>query len=101
MCLLKYHKNLNYSGSNSEFYIDCSRNYYLHRLRLVDSPLCVFCKKDPETIDHLFVECQCVKELWCKIEDWLLEKQDKHVDFNKQAVLFESLLIEIYIRLRI
>ena len=63
-------------------------NYYLHRLKLVDSPLCVFCKRDLETIDHLFVECPCVKELWCRIEDWLLEKLDKYVGFNKQAILF-------------
>ena len=40
-------------------------NYYLHRLKLVDSQLCAFCKRDLETIDHLFVECPCVKELWC------------------------------------
>ena len=37
-------------------------NYYFHRLKLVDSPLCVFCKRDLETIDHLFVECPCVKD---------------------------------------
>ena len=32
-------------------------NYYLHKLKLIESPNCSFCRKHPETIDHLFVEC--------------------------------------------
>ena len=37
-------------------------NYYLHKLKLIESPNCSFCRKHPETIDHLFVECYEVKK---------------------------------------
>ena len=44
-----------------------SCNYYLHRLKFIDSPLYSFRKRDHETLDHLFVQCHCVKEPWCEI----------------------------------
>lgn len=63
-------------------------NYYLFRLKLIDSPSCTFCKNDIETIDHLFVECFQVKELWCRIEEWILEKFNIHCSFDRQGILF-------------
>lgn len=30
-------------------------NYYLHKLKLIDSPLCSFCMTNIETNDHLFL----------------------------------------------
>ena len=39
-------------------------NERLFKLHHVDSPLCSFCKAVPETIIHLFADCQVSKTLW-------------------------------------
>ena len=38
-------------------------NKYLYKLKLIDSPVCSFCKQEVETIEHLFFECFCVKRI--------------------------------------
>ena len=63
-------------------------NYYLFKLKLIDSQACTFCLSDIETIDHLFVECFKVKDLWCRIEEWVLDKFEMHCSFDKMSILF-------------
>lgn len=67
-------------------------NYYLHKLKLTDSPLCSFCKTDIETIDHHFYECFYVKELCCDIEEWFLNEFDISIAFDRKSVLFGKFL---------
>lgn len=38
-------------------------NYHLHRVGIVNSPLCYFCQQTPENIKHNFVDCYLVKEI--------------------------------------
>ena len=35
---------------------------FLQRIRKVEDNLCTYCKQEPETILHLFVDCDKVKE---------------------------------------
>ena len=87
--LLKQLRNLNYSGYSFKFYTE-----YFHvipiyiNLELLIPPICTFCKRDLETIDHIFVECPCVKDIWCGIEEWLYEKLGMHNSFDRQSILF-------------
>ena len=39
-------------------------NQFLHRIGRTDSPNCYFCNNSPETILHLFCECEKVSPLW-------------------------------------
>jgi len=39
-------------------------NLRLHQYKMVDSNLCTFCDNEPETFEHLFIECPIVKPLW-------------------------------------
>ena len=39
-------------------------NEKLYMVKMSDTPLCTFCKKETETIVHFFVECDIVKPLW-------------------------------------
>ena len=41
---------------------------YLYKIKLSDNNLCVFCQCSPETIIHLFCECDKVIELWSNIK---------------------------------
>ncbi len=39
-------------------------NQFLHKIGRADSPNCHFCKQYPESIFHLFYECEKVSQLW-------------------------------------
>ena len=39
-------------------------NQFLHKIGRADSPNCYFCKEFPETLFHLFCECEKVSHLW-------------------------------------
>ena len=40
---------------------------FLFKIKRIDSPECCFCQKVPETIIHIFCECDFVKPLWQEI----------------------------------
>ena len=63
-------------------------NYYLHKLKLIESPNCSFCGENPETIDHLFVECYEVKKLWRAVEDLFLRQYRIPITFDRQNIIF-------------
>ena len=44
-----------------------STNYLLYKMSKVTSQTCSFCKIFPETIDHLFYDCNLVKNIWLYI----------------------------------
>lgn len=47
-------------------------NSKLFKLKLVESPLCSFCDKNEETLEHL-VFCEHSKAFWKEISSWLHE----------------------------
>jgi len=49
-------------------------NSFLHKIGRKDSPLCVFCDKDPETVVHVFYICDKVKTLWNELQEWVNDK---------------------------
>lgn len=63
-------------------------NDFLHKIKVKESPACSFCKSANETIEHLFADCYCVKEIWESCEEWLLRKFEMQVTFDKNLILF-------------
>ena len=57
---------------------------YLHSCKIVESPLCSFCKAENETIDHLFFQCRKTKLLWDRllalINDKCIHVHNLHFD---------------------
>jgi hypothetical protein len=47
-------------------------NEKLHRIGIKDNPNCSFCNNHIETLPHLFVECEKIKDIWEKITIELL-----------------------------
>ena len=43
-------------------------NKSLYKMKLADTPLCTFCQREEETINHLFLECEYSKTLWSDIQ---------------------------------
>ena len=46
-------------------------NKSLYKMKLADTPVCTFCQREEETINHLLKECEYSKTLWNDIQNWL------------------------------
>ena len=57
-------------------------------INYVDSNKCVFCNNVPETLQHLFYDCNKVQELWRNFEKWIFIKTGIRIIFTKQKVIF-------------
>ena len=48
-------------------------NEKLFRLKMIDSPLCLFCKREVESLEHLLFLCEVTKMFWSAFCTWLAE----------------------------
>ena len=55
---------------------------FLHEIRKVEDNLCSYCKREPETILHLFVECDKAKVFWQSLHIWLMQNVNKIIDLD-------------------
>lgn len=61
----------------------------LHRWKMVDSPLCFFCKeeeKEYETIEHLFFHCTHTQEFWRMFSSWFECLTDTEINLTAENV---------------
>ena len=63
-------------------------NKYLHAIKIKNDPLCSFCSIDVETIDHLFFECDTIRQLWLNIQEWINLKTNENLSISLCDVLF-------------
>jgi len=63
-------------------------NVQLCGLKMVESNLCGFCYKKPETLIHLFSECKVVDVFWNNVSDWLSAKLRLNVNIGSFERLF-------------
>ena len=61
---------------------------FLHTIRKVEDNLCSYCNREPETILHLFVECDKVKEFWQSLHIWLMQNVNTSINMDKKGILF-------------
>lgn len=52
-------------------------NELLFRLKMIESPLCTFCKQEIESIEHLFFYCNVTKSFWEVFCSILLEPLER------------------------
>ena len=48
-------------------------NQKLFKLKMIESPLCTFCKRETESLEHLFFNCYVTKFFWEAFCSWLIE----------------------------
>ena len=60
----------------------------LHGFELVDNNLCKFCRKDPETLMHLFCDCEIVVSFWNNVSEFLSSRLRINIILRKQYMLF-------------
>ena len=59
----------------------------LYKMRITDSPYCKHCH-ELETLDHMLVNCRCVRQFWHKVIDWWnLNNNDNYI-VDKLAIMY-------------
>jgi len=48
-------------------------NQKLFKLKMIESPLCTFCKRETKSLKHLFFNCYVTKFFWEAFCSWLIE----------------------------
>lgn len=63
-------------------------NSFLCKIGKIDSNLCSFCKEHPEKINHLFLECDKVKEFWNSLKLWFNINANIVINLDKRNIIF-------------
>ena len=63
---------------------------YLFLRKIIDSPLCSFCKQEEETITHLFWGCTVIQSFWSNLQTLIKETciNRMHFKLSEALVLF-------------
>lgn len=60
----------------------------LYKWKLIDSPLCQYCRLDYETPEHIFYSCNIVKRFWEMFTAWFECLQDIEINLSQQNIYF-------------
>ena len=63
-------------------------NEKMFRLKMTDSPLCAFCKREVESFEHLFFFCDVTRTFWEALCSWLGECRVKFQPFTMTDIFF-------------
>ena len=61
---------------------------FLFKINKVDDNLCEYCKQYPESIYHLFVQCEKVTQFWNQLKVWSSSSLNMSLDLNERHILF-------------
>ena len=60
----------------------------LLKFKVVDKEECSCCQSYPESIIHLFCECQPSLLVWSQLQCWILQKTGIKLNFTRENILF-------------
>ena len=63
-------------------------NVLLAKMGVRQNDLCTFCLHEPETICHIFWECNKIQLFWHNLRDYIFRETNKDIDINKKSALF-------------
>ena len=60
----------------------------LSKIGYIENDKCTFCGIHPETIPHIFFDCNIVHDFWEAINGWLRNNVNKSIPLEKEIILF-------------
>ena len=63
-------------------------NKLLYKMKILQSPLCTFCKSFDESIFHIFCECDIIQDYWNEVESLILQKTGRIIPFTSKNIIF-------------
>ena len=71
------------------------KNSKLHKIGYIADDLCTFCKRESETIQHLFYDCSYSIPFWKDFELYYLPLTQQHIHLNLKDILISLLTPEL------
>ena len=62
-------------------------NSVLYKWKIVDSLNCTFCDTEIETIDHTFIECNMIHQLWKELSEFILYNTGIPLSVKKSDIM--------------
>lgn len=62
-------------------------NIFLCKIKVLDSPMCTFCREYKETLLHLFYECTRISKVCHELENWIQDKTPFKISLSPASVL--------------
>ena len=66
-------------------------NNILYNMRIKDSPLCDFCRKEEDSNEHMLIEYDKVRALWLEVQNWIFEIGVVVYSFNNNIIILGEL----------
>ena len=63
---------------------------FLHKINRVENNLCSYCHQHVETIYHLFIECEKVRQFWGIVKQWLSTNFNININLDAKELLFSG-----------
>ena len=63
---------------------------FLYRINKTDNNICEYCNQQTETIYHLFVECEIVKQFWNELQLWLNTHSTLTLNLDGKQIIFSN-----------
>lgn len=60
----------------------------LHSWKLVDSPRCLYCTVELETMEHLFYQCHVTQQFWTKFIAWYESSTNTEIQLDLETISF-------------
>lgn len=58
-------------------------NEDLFKWKIADSDICVWCREEIESLPHIYLECEVVKQFWANLVSWIRRKSGIRLNYNK------------------
>ena len=58
--------------------------------------MCSFCSQYPESIEHLFSECEIVSQLWDNLQNWIINKLRINIIISKSMKILGYLVHDVH-----
>ena len=66
-------------------------NNLLFKMKIKESPNCNFCKELEDSNEHMLLECENVKDLWLKVENWISDIGLVNYHLNNKKIILGEL----------
>lgn len=63
---------------------------FLYKIKKTQNNICSYCKKESESIIHLFCHCEVTSQFWDTIKTWLQREANLRLELNEKYILFSS-----------
>ena len=63
-------------------------NDKLFRFKMIESPLCTFCQKEDESLEHLLFYCNVTENVWHAFSSWIIKQNISTETLTPINILF-------------